>query len=131
MYRTKSRDYWTRTSDLAPPRRVRYQLRQIPNTVLKQLQRYIFYRDLPNLSAIFYFLTLNIKHSKRLHGKNVRHTQFSCRLQMQIARGVHVMCTKCSRCMHKACMIIAQKPNAASTNVVFIVLHFLLYQTNA
>ena len=24
------RDYWTRTSDLAPPRRVRYQLRQIP-----------------------------------------------------------------------------------------------------
>ncbi len=22
-----SRDYWTRTSDLAPPRRVRYQLR--------------------------------------------------------------------------------------------------------
>ena len=26
-----SRDYWTRTSDLAPPRRVRYQLRQIPN----------------------------------------------------------------------------------------------------
>ena len=25
-----SRDYWTRTSDLAPPRRVRYQLRQIP-----------------------------------------------------------------------------------------------------
>ena len=26
------RDYWTRTSDLAPPRRVRYQLRQIPKT---------------------------------------------------------------------------------------------------
>ena len=26
-----SRDYWTRTSDLAPPRRVRYQLRQIPD----------------------------------------------------------------------------------------------------
>ena len=24
------RDYWTRTSDLAPPRRVRYQLRYIP-----------------------------------------------------------------------------------------------------
>ena len=27
---TLCRDYWTRTSDLAPPRRVRYQLRQIP-----------------------------------------------------------------------------------------------------
>ena len=26
-FRFKSRDYWTRTSDLAPPRRVRYQLR--------------------------------------------------------------------------------------------------------
>ncbi len=36
------RDYWTRTSDLAPPRRVRYQLRQIPNL---RLQRYILMVD--------------------------------------------------------------------------------------
>ena len=45
------RDDKTRTCDLAPPRRVRYQLRYIPLRSILCLQRYAFFLLLANFSV--------------------------------------------------------------------------------